>query len=238
MKNNYLTSESDLVLTPIPLQTSTYKPISHRQAIDLTLEGIHKAGFQVDYSMYTSRNHGQVAFGQYFLKGIDDGEMQLQAFFQNSYDKSLALKAGLGGMVLVCTNGMIAMRSINEFRHKHLGNVQEVTPLILPEYFKDAGEVFQGLQGDRDRLKNIEVDRRAQSEIIGRMFMENEIITGAQLNLIKQQIKKPLHDYKSPNSLWELYNFTTYAIGGFSPNWVQEHIDANQFFLQVAEEIV
>jgi len=235
---NYLASKQTILEAKLPPQTSTYKPVSHEQLINLTLEGIHKAGFEVQSESYESRKYGQVASGKYTLKGIGDNEMVLQAIWQNSYDKSLPLKFVIGGMVLVCENGMISLRAMNEYRHKHISDVQEISPLIIPEHIKSAGEVFTGLQAERDVLKGIEVNSRLRSELVGRMFLENDILTNVQLNVIKKQFKNPTHQYNSPNTLWELYQFTTFAIGGFNHTWIQDHVNAHSFFMQVAEEIM
>ena len=234
---NFLTTKENLLLAPLPPQTSTYKPISHQQLIDLSLEGIHKAGFEVQTEIYESRKHGQVASGKYLLKGVGDNEMQLQAVWQNSYDKSLPLKFVLGAMVLVCSNGMISMRAMNEYRHKHVSDVQEISPLIIPERIKGAGDIFMGLQGERDRMKNITINSHLRSELIGRMFLEDEILTNVQLNVIKRELSRPTHQYNAPDTLWELYQFTTFSIGGFNPTWIQDHVRAHDFFIQVAEEV-
>jgi len=57
------------------------------------------------------------------------------------------------------------------------------------------------------------------------------------LNVIKKELTTPTHNYNAPNSLWELYQFTTFAIGGFNPTWIQDHVKAHDFFMQVAEEV-
>lgn len=238
MTDNNWTTRENLLLAPIPKQTSTYKPISHSQLIDLSLEGIAKAGFVVESEIYESRKHGQVASGKYLIKGIGDNEMQLQAVWQNSYDKSLPLKFVIGAMVLVCTNGMISMRAMNEYRHKHLSDVQEISPLIIPEHIKGAGEVFMGLQGDRDLMKGIEISKKVQAELIGKMFLEQEFINNVQLNILKKEFETPHFNYNAKNTLWEMYNFTTYAIGGFNPTWIQDHVKAHDFFMEYAEEVM
>jgi len=238
MKDNYLSTKESLMTVELPKQTSTYKPVSHLQLMDLTMQGIENSGFQIEREIYESRKNGLVASGKYLLKGIGDNEMQLQAVWQNSYDKSVPLKFVIGAMVLVCENGMISMRSMGEYKHKHISDVQEISPLIIPERIKTAGEIFVGLQGERDQMKAIEVNSKMRSELIGRMFLENEIITGTHLNVIKKQIKNPTHQYNAPNTLWELYQFVTFAIGGFNPNWVQDHVNAHQFFMDVVAEEV
>lgn len=237
MKDNFLSSKESLILAPIPKQTSTYKPVSHEQLMELCLDGIYRAGFTVESEQYESRKGGQVASGKYLIKGVDDTEMQLQATWQNSYDKSIPLKFVVGAMVLVCSNGMISLRTMNEYRHKHVSDVQEISPLIIPERIKGAGEIFLGLQCDRELLKSIEVSKKAQAEVIGRLFLDQTFINTAQLNILKKELTDPHHDYKAPNSLWELYNYTTYSIGGFNPTWINDHVAAHAYFMELAETL-
>jgi len=47
-KKSYVTAKDILLTAEIPQETKTYKPISHQQLIDLTLESIHQAGFTLD----------------------------------------------------------------------------------------------------------------------------------------------------------------------------------------------
>jgi len=237
MKEYNLITKDQLLLAEIPKQTATYKPVSHQQLIDLSLEGIHKAGFEVARESYECIRHGQVASGTYLLKGLEDSEMQMQCLWENSYDKSMKLKFIMGAMVLVCTNGMISMRAMGNFTHKHLSDVQEISPLIIPELVKSSGEVFQGLQGERDVLKSIQISKKDQAELVGRMFIEQDFLTSAQLNIIKRELLHPTHDYRAPQTMWELYQFTTYSIGGFNSTWIADHVKAHDFFMAEAELI-
>jgi len=232
----YTTTKELLIGTPLPLETNTYKPVEHEKLIDLTLEGIAQAGFNIEKEVYTSAKYGQVATGRFSINTVSDNEMNLQIMFQNSYDKSLPLKFSIGAMVLVCENGMIAFRNIDSFRKKHMGDIQTLAPQRIADYIKNAGEIFQGLQGERDKMKNIEVNRRQAAEYMGRMYIEEQFIEATQLNIIKRQLDKPTHDYKSPGSLWELYNHTTFAIGGINPGrWMEDHMAAHKFFSDIAE---
>ena len=232
---DYKTTKNVLIATPLPEQTRTYKPVAHQQLMDLTLEGIYKAGFELDKELYSSYKDGNVANGKYLIKNIDDGEMQLQVLWQNSYDKSLRLTFAIGANVLVCTNGMVSFRSANSFRKKHMGEIQTLTPHIISEYIKGAGEAFVILQKDRDTMKSVEIDRRTSAELIGRMYIENQFIESTQLNIIKRELDKPTFDYNASHSLWELYQFTTFAIGGINPSrWMNDHIEAHEFFVNAA----
>ena len=234
----YNTTRELLLATPLPEQTRTYKPIPYRQVMDLTLEGIHKAGFSLEKEIYTSAKDGAVATGRYTIGNVGDTEMKLQINWMNSYDKSKRLTFAIGGVVLVCTNGMVGFRSLNAFKKKHQGEIQTFTPTMIPEYIKQAGEVFLGLQADREAMKEISVTQRLTAEILGRLFYEEQILESTQLNIVKRELEHPTHNYNSPGTLWELFNHVTFAIGGIHPaSWLDDHVTAHRFFTNIADVI-
>ncbi len=233
-KATYNTTKELLLRTPLPQQTRTYKPVSHEQVINLTLEGLVKSGFEIERELYSTAKDGLVANGRYFIKNVEDKEMQLQVAWQNSYDKTKVLSFSIGCNILVCTNGMMAFRGIGTFRKKHQGEIQTFAPNMIPEYINQAGELFSILQKDREAMKQYQLNRRTTAELLGRMYFEEHFLESTQLNIIKREIEKPSHDYSSKSSLWELYQFTTFAIGGIHPSrWMDDHIDAHRFFTNV-----
>jgi hypothetical protein len=235
---SYGASASELISVPVPAMTRTYKPVSNKEVIDLTLESIQQAGFGVQKEIYSLAREGNVANGRYLIKGVEDSEMQLQVTWQNSYDKSKPLVWGMGASVLVCTNGMIAARDIYSFRKKHQGEIQIYTPNAIPEYIKRGGEMFLSLQQDREKMKQIETSKRLVAELLGRIYFEEQLVESTQLNIIKRELENPTHNYGSPDSLWSLYQHVTFAIGGIHPShWMQDHIAAHSFFTNVANSL-
>jgi len=84
-------------------------------------------------------------------------------------------------------------------------------------------------------MKQIPVDRRMTAEILGRLHIEKEILEPTQLNIIRRELDKPTHKYNSPGSLWELYQFTTFAIGGVHPSrWLSDHVETHELFSEIA----
>lgn len=233
---NYNTTKEQLIKTPLPLQTRTYKPVAHEQLMDLTLEGIHHAGFELSREVYTSAKGGNVATAHYYIGNVSDKEMKLQFMWQNSYDKTKKLDFAVGAVVLVCTNGMMSFRAMNAFRRKHMGEIQTLAPQKIGEYIKYSVEVFTALQADRDQMKQVQVDRKTAAELIGRMYIEQEFIESTQLNIIKRELNKPTFDYNADGSMWELYNHTTFAIGAIHPGrWMDDHMAAHKFFVEATE---
>ncbi len=234
MEKTYLTQKRTLIATPIPKQTRTYKPISHEQLIDLTLNSIATAGFKLDREQYASARDGNIANGRFTIQNVADTEMQLQIGWQNSYDKSLTLKFAIGTRIFICQNGCVS-GDFGSFKKKHQGEIQTFTPQAITEYIKRSGDAFKRMQDEREVMKTIQISDRSQAELIGRMFIEEKFIQSTQLNIIKRELKVPTFDYNCPNSLWELYNYTTYALKEIHPHdWMNSHVAAHKFFTDAA----
>jgi len=228
---SYDVAKQILLSAEVPQQTRTYKPVSHAELIDLTLGGIEKAGFSLDTETYTAAGGGQVANGRFTIRNVADSEMQLQIGWQNSYNKTLTLKFAIGTRIFICKNGCVS-GDYGAFKKKHQGEIQTFTPQAITDYIKSAGDAFQRMQAERERMKQIEISGRVKAELIGRMMIEQEFIQSTQLNIIKKELKNPTHDYGAKDSLWELYNFTTFAMKEIHPTlWMEQHIDAHNFFV-------
>lgn len=237
-QNTFETTKALIIAAPIPEQTRTYKPVEHGRLIDLTLEGIEKAGFKLDREEYTSAVNGRVANGRFTIQSIADSEMQLEVGWQNSYDKSLTLKFAIGTRIFICQNGCVS-GDMGTFKKKHVGEIQSFTPSAITEYISSAGETFQRMQLERELMKEVQITKRVSAELIGRMMIEEQFIASTQLNIINEELKKPTFDYGADNSLWQLYQHTTYAMKQVHPTyWMSNHIKAHKFFNDLVPEIV
>jgi hypothetical protein len=228
---NYTTTKDLLLKAELPAQTRTYKPITHEQLIDLTLESVHSAGFTLDKEIYSASTDGQVANGRFTINNVSDNEMQLQIGWQNSYNKTLSLKFAIGAHIFICQNGCVH-GDMGSFRKKHMGSVQEFTPNAITEYIKQAGDTFQRMQNEREALKQIELSKRVKAELIGRLMLEDQLITSMQVNQIAKELEAPTYDYSAPNSMWELYQFTTQTMRETHPRfWMNDHMKVHNFFV-------
>ena len=228
---SYNSTKDLLINAEIPQQTRTYKPITHQQLMDLTLESIQQAGFSLDKEMYSGTADGQVANGKFTISNVMDTEMQLQIGWQNSYNKTLSLKFAIGAQIFICQNGAVH-GDMGSFKKKHKGDVQEFTPTAITEYIKQAGETFRIMQTERERMKQIEVTKRTQAELVGRLLLEEKLISTMQVNQIAAELTNPTFDYGAPGSMWELYQFTTQTMKDTHPRfWINDHMQAHKFFV-------
>lgn len=235
---NYNTTKELLLAAEVPAQTRTYKPITHSQLIDLTLEGIHKSGFELDRETYSSAKEGVIANGKFSIRNVADSEMQLEIGWQNSYNKSLSLKFAIGTRIFICANGCVS-GDYGAFKKRHKGDIQDFTPQAITDYIKSAGDAFQRIQKERDTMKNIQITKRTKAELIGRMLIEEQFIHSTQMNMISKELQAPTFDYGAPDSLWELYQFTTQSMKELHPmTWMNNHIKAHSFFVNETGVIV
>jgi hypothetical protein len=235
MRRADYSSTKELVLgAEIPKETRTYKPVSNKELIDITLDSIYKAGFHLDKEIYSCSTDGNIANGRYTIRNVADSEMQLQIGWQNSYDRTVSLKFAIGTMILVCQNGCVA-GDYGHFKKKHAGTIRGFAPMAISEYIKRAAEVFKNMQKEREAMKTIEIDKRTKAELIGRMVIEEEMITSMQMNIISREIACPTFDYGAPDTMWELYQHTTLALKETHPRfWMTQHVKAHNFFVNAS----
>ena len=227
-----------LLSAPVPKQTKTYKPVTHDELMTLTLESIHQAGFKLEHERYSWVGDGQIATGRYIISNVADSEMQLQIAWQNSYNKQVSLKFAIGVQVMVCQNGCVS-GDMGAFKRKHQGDVQEFTPSAITEYIKRSGDTFIKMQDQREKMKQVDLTSRQKAELVGRLMLDEKIISSTELNIINKEISKPSFDYGSQDSLWELYQHTTYALKQEHPAmWMSNLSNAHEFFVNAYGEIV
>jgi len=239
MKRTDYTSLKHLVTAvPVPAQTATYKPVSNAQLIDLTLAAIDGAGFTLGKEAYTLAADGQVATGKFTLSNIMDSEMQIQIGWQNSYNRQVSLKFAIGVNIMICSNGIVS-GDMGTFKKAHKGSIQEFTPSAITEYIKSAGDAFKEMQIQRELMKQVEITKRQQGELLGRMVVEDQIISTMQLNIIRKEIIKPSYDYGVEGTLWDLYQHTTHSMKELHPaTWMNDHMSAHDFFVNAQGELI
>ena len=220
-----------LMNAPLPERTDSYTPIAHGKIITNTLQTLETEGFKVKQTRYRSSTDGLIGSGEYHLEYGGDPEMGLMLAWQNSYNKQVTFKYAIGAHVFVCANGMVA-GDLASYRRKHTGTADEEALGYIKQYIKDAGGIFTKLIEDREMLKKQELNLRQVSEMMGRMFLCNQIITSTQLNIIKRELENPTYDYGvGPLNAWAIYNYATHAFKEDNPkSWIKRHTDLHKFF--------
>lgn len=214
--------------TEVSYNGSRYAPVTHREVIETVNETFYKTGIEIKKENYLTDSKGKCAIGTLTLGNIDS-ELDYQIAWRNSLNGSRSFQIVSGSQVSVCSNTNIWGEDFS-FKRKHTGDgkvqIYEQISMAIDQYDRVSREHTLY----KERYKEIEVSERTCAELLGRMFLQENIIQSEQLQIIKREIRNPSFDYGSIDTLWNLYNNSTFSFLNSHPkNWVESHRNLNQF---------
>jgi hypothetical protein len=198
------------------------------------------SGFTIQREIYRANMNAQVAQGIYHIyptkseNDLINNETELGMMFAwtNSYDKSTRFQCAIGAYVLVCSNGMVAGDMMN-FRRKHTGSAEHDIKMQLSNQIKNGEKYYTRIIKDKESLKATSLSKLQQSEIVGRLFIDEELISSSQVSLIKKEIGKSSYDYNTEeDNAWTFYNHVTHALKLSTPkDWLQDTQNFHDFMM-------
>ena len=223
---------------PLPNHGKSYTVISHKEVIDNTMSLLNASGFTIIKEVYRSNMNANVAQGIYHLRPLnpvdssimEEEELGMMFSWTNSYDKSTRFQCAIGAYVKVCSNGMVAGDMMN-YTRKHTGTANMDTKLHMTDQIKNAEVYYKRLINDKEYLKSVKLSCKQQSELVGRLFIDEDIIDTQQVSMIKKEMDKPSFDYgQSNNSAWAFYSHVTHALKKAHPrDWLSDQKDFHDF---------
>lgn len=212
----------DLMDVALPNHASTYTVISHKSVMDLSTEALEDAGFSVTAENYRATHDGNIASAIYTLNYGDDPELSMMFAWSNSYNKQMRFKCGVGTIHKIHNTSMVC-GDMGSWARKHTGSADTETKETIEEQVKLAKMYYDQLVSDKEAMKKINLDIRKQSQLLGMLFAEHDILTTEQASMIKQQMNKTTFNSSNPGSLWEFYNFVTIALQQSHPKtWMED----------------
>ena len=230
-KTSFVT-EQHLRNSALPSHGKRYTVIPHGFIIDETRRELAAAGFTIDKEMYKTSLDGQIAQGIYHINYGNDADMGLMFAWSISYNKMMRFKCAVGAQVFICMNGVVSGDLAN-YKRKHTGSALiDVTNSIQFQISK-AKEYYNNLVADKEMLKQVLLTKSQQGATVGRLLIEQEILTLTQVGMVQREIDKPTHSYSNnPNSAWDLYNHITLALKDSHPlNYLSDHQKVHTFFV-------
>jgi len=224
MNTKIITLET-LRAVPLPEETRSYTPVPHDAFINIVKEKADKEGFRFMREDYRSARYGNLMSGKLIFIGEEPG-INMQIGIANSYDKSRVAMIGLGAEVFICLNG--CMRGEYEMRRRHTTNIWRDLEEMISDSIKMLHDNYRMIIHQKDRLSGIDFNKRAQAELLGRIFVEEEIVTPTMANIIRKEI---VGSTKFPqDNAWSFYNHVTHALKESHPiEYIDRHVDFHQF---------
>tara|TARA_R110000764_G_scaffold67375_5_gene140139 strand:+ start:1030 stop:1950 length:921 start_codon:yes stop_codon:yes gene_type:complete len=234
------TTQVNLENAPLPKHGKSYTVISHSEVIDNTKKLLKDSGFTIRKEVYRANMNAQVAQGIYHIyptQSVNDqinneSELGMMFAWTNSYDKSTRFQCAIGAYVMVCSNGMMCGDMMN-FKRKHSGSANYDMVVQLSNQIKNGEKHYTRILNDRDSLRNLSLSKRQQSELLGRLFADDEIITPTQVSIIKKEMSKPSYNYNcNDDNAWTFYNHVTHSLKVSPPrDWMQDSQNFHDFMM-------
>jgi len=225
MQNN---DKFKLMGAQLPAKTHSYQPVSHAQLIETIEEKLYQRDMVIINERFDSNTFGTQMFGVYTVKHGNQ-EQNLNIGFRNSYDKSLAVGLVSGATVLVCSNLMF--KGDIKIMRKHTNGVFNDLNNIIDIAIDGSMKVFDSIQQDTRRLKEIPMNRQQMAELSGRMFINDDLITATQMGIIKNEIL--FSDHFRDMTRWDFYNHCTEALKSSHPALaMQSHVNLHEYIME------
>jgi len=225
--------KAHIISVPLPAHGDTYTVISHESVIDMSITALVNAGFTIVKEEYRATADGQIAQGIYKLNFNSDPELSMMFAWTNSYNKQVRFKCGVGayvnktGTVMVCGD-------MGSWARKHTGTADTETQETIDEQVANAHMYYNQLCSDKASMELITMNKRKQSQMLGILFAEYQILTTEQASMIRDQMKRPVHVFSNTDSLWAFYNYVTTALQHSHPKtWMEDQRILHMFISEV-----
>lgn len=225
-------SKAQLESVPLPQHGPSYTVVSHGTVISEVKNALKDYGYRIVSETYRATAHCNIAQGVYHLYSQNDPDMGLMFAWSNSYDKSHRFRCAVGSHVYVCGNGMLS-GNMNTYARKHTGTADKDVVTAIDEQLVDAKLKFALLINDKNTMKNIILSENQKAEMIGRLFLQENLLNSNQIGMVKKELEDPSHYYNADaNSVWTIYNHITNALKESHPRyWVEDHQNLHDFVM-------
>ena len=216
------TTKANLISVPLPNHGTTYTVISHQFVIDYAYQALANAGFGIVDEEYRCTADGQIAQGIYKLNFNNDPELSMMFAWTNSYNKQVKFKCVVGAYINNSGSVMIS-GEVGSWVRKHTGTADTEVKDTIDTYISNAYMYYNQLCADKAAMEVVTLNKRKQSQLLGVLFAEYEILTTEQASMIRDQMKRPLQVFANTDSLWAFYNFVTNALQSSHPKtWMED----------------
>lgn len=228
--NKYNDTELRLLEVEVPKQTNRYAPVPHRVFIEELQSKLEKRNLQILQKRYASSCNGEIMMGEFVIYSDADPELYTMCSFINSYNKQQRASLLAGAYQKVCENGLYL--NTTRFRRKHTGSVLEELYSHMDGALDSAEEQLNNIIRIKTELKNISVSKKRVAELLGTLYIEKNIITSTQLNIVKRELETPTYNYECPGTAFELMSHLTHSFKNSQPrDYMKAHIETSDFFV-------
>lgn len=222
-------TRNEILNYKLPLATESYTPVSNQLIIETALEQLEKQRFQVLGEFYKQSTQTKFVGGLVLDGSHINPDYNFEFAFKNSYDKSMSAGLGLGTNVFICSNSAVSAEFM--LKRIHTGNADSIVKHFIIESIKELNDTYLTITKQLESWKEIPTTKRLCAETVGRLALEDRIISPHQFATIRQEFDVESFNYGIEGTLYNLYQACTHALKSEPPlTFIQTHARLHQFF--------
>ena len=219
---NWTNNKTEITSIVLPVKTRTYSPVPHSLFLDEIAEQLDKKGYNIAEENYLPQFNGQILTGNLRIS-YNNSILNPSINFVNSYNKMRKAELRACATVLICKNGMIGSIGGGSYSHKHNGSVLIELREKIVTVIDNLEPEFLRLEKNMQEMENISLSKTTISNLIGDMFINEELITSTQLGILSKELK--LSEHFKGDTAWDFYNNVTESFKDNHPmNYDKQHI--------------
>lgn len=229
-------TRSELLSIPTPEETKSYKPITVANIFDTINTLSLEKDFYIQNEILETKQKGLMQKMRFqFYTGVPKYAFEIAVL--NSYNKTIALRAGAGSCATICWN--LCVMAPSKVHEKHMGTVQEDLYNFLKGAFDEKAIQIQNAQLLDRAFDYVPLTRKEMAELAGRLFYKEELVGVQQAEIIRKEMSNPSFKYDcNLDSLNGLYQHVTYAIQNEHPtSFLKVQQDVQSFFVEEYQEM-
>lgn len=216
----------------VPNKTESYTPVANADILNEFEKNFTRAGYKATPTDFRVNKSLNQVIGYYDVATNDDPEIGFRIGFKNSYDKSMSFGVAMGGVVFICSNGMVS-GEVSE-RRVHTGNADvDVISKIQYAFEHMEDEMKRNIELKK-RLKETPVSERDFHTIMGSLWVNGNVLNETQLKKMRKECYESdkFATIKSGNfTAWDFYNAGTEAAKASRPvRFWRDHIELTKTF--------
>lgn len=162
-------NREDLEDIPTPARTTTWKPVSHHRVLELVLDNIMLAGFDIAWERHELRGPGGAEwFGTFQLSPFNaDGpadQSALACVARNSHTKKFAVGLGVGSHVMNCSN--LSFWADHTIKRRHMGEIDRDLPQMVETLFNRAQGQWDEIRAQEARMRQHRMPKPDFAELL------------------------------------------------------------------------
>lgn len=200
------TDKLGLSSVPLPTHGGKYTPVGHKFIIDEVIQCLEDNNLTLIKEEYKKNLNGEIAQGVYHLQYGSDPDLGLMFAWSNSYDKTMSFRCAVGSFIKLNNSCMIG-GDMSSYGRRHVGDADDQVKNHISSQLSMAANYFQILVNHKEYMKTVELTDAQIAELLGSLFIHENLITSSQLIQIKSEIEKPSYTYTTgEKNLWTIYN--------------------------------